>query len=847
MLLLFSYSPDHPWVQEEKDAFMLNFRQDNPDAAPPLVEHMDWGPWPDEDYEKRIIDLYSYKYFRQRLNRSIDLVVAFDIPACTLALAHREELFPDAYLILAGMRAPGCSPDRTNSSIERTALIQLNADLSGTLEAMHELHPQAGDILVLLDDTAEGRCLADDLADLEPKFSRQFNLSLVVIAPDRGSMNRTAGQEAAHESGLLLLCGLFAGQGADFNCSQAKSIIPPISKAPVYGLWDFQLRLGIVGGSLASGRDLGERAASAASAARRGEMLPQNQNVSAILKFDQEQMAIHGIGEPSLPKGAIVTRSGLPIPERHESLMPTLATMLLSIVLGLVIISALNIRMRSGIERELKESEGKYKDLALQLPQTAFEMDGKGNLFFINRFGSQALGYAHEDLQAGLNVLQIVSQEDRARINEDICQAMQGNPLVREISLVRKDASTFPAIAYLIPAEKGGRIAGLRGIFLDISERKKTEMALRESESKFRVLTEKSLVGVYIVQDWIFKYVNPRFAEIFGYSVLEMIGKMGPRDLEAAPGELEKIAEGLSNASAEASGSRNGADYYELRGVTKSGNIVDVQVFGAVATYESREAVVGTALDITARKRIEEDLKKARDEAEAAAKAKSEFLANMSHEIRTPMNVVIGMTSLVLGTDLSPEQREYLVTIRKSGESLLSIINDILDFSRIERGKIDLERRPFNLESCIKDAMDLISSLAQDKGLGLSYHAEDGFSETIEADETRVRQVLVNLLSNAVKFTERGGIEVRSQASERGEGRYEIHIQVRDSGIGISEEAMGHLFKPFSQADASTSRKYGGNGLGLAISKRLVELMEGRIWAESTPGKGSTFHFIPLF
>ena len=146
--------------------------------------------------------------------------------------------------------------------------------------------------------------------------------------------------------------------------------------------------------------------------------------------------------------------------------------------------------------------------------------------------------------------------------------------------------------------------------------------------------------------------------------------------------------------------------------ITKSGDIVDVQVFGSMTTYESREAVVGTALDITARKRIDEDLKRARDEAEAAAKAKSEFLANMSHEIRTPMNVVIGMTSLVLGTDLSPEQREYLLTIRKSGESLLSIINDILDFSRIERGKIDLERRPFNLDTCIRDAMSLISSLA---------------------------------------------------------------------------------------------------------------------------------------
>ena len=139
ILLLFSYSPDHPWVQEEKDAFMINFQQDNTDSPPPLVEHMDCGLWPDEIYEKRILDLYSHKYSRQRLNRSIDLVVAFDIPACTLALAHKDELFPDAYLILAGMTAPECSLSRANPRIERTTLIQLNADLSGTLEAMHKL------------------------------------------------------------------------------------------------------------------------------------------------------------------------------------------------------------------------------------------------------------------------------------------------------------------------------------------------------------------------------------------------------------------------------------------------------------------------------------------------------------------------------------------------------------------------------------------------------------------------------------------------------------------------------------------------------------------------------------
>ena len=842
VLLLFSYSPDHPWVQEEKEGFMHQFRQDNPDALPLMVDYLDSRRWPDADYERRILDLYGYKYSRQRLNRSIGLVVAFDIPAMTLALNHRE-LFPDAYLILAGMPSFPYNPSRTNYSLQRTGFIQQRVDPSGTLQIMHDLHPQAKEVLVLLDDTAEGRYLADELDDLARQFNGRFNLSLANVALEEGSMNLTAVPAAAEESGHLILCGRF-GQDSDppGNCSPAGGI-SPVSNIPIYGLWDFQLGQGIMGGSLVSGEELGERAASAAGAAWRGKSPPQIQNVSPILQFDLDQMDVHGLDQSSLPAGAIFTRSGSTIPERHESVMPTLATMLLSIVLGLVIISALNIRMRSGMEKELKESESKYRDLSLQLPQTAFEMDEKGNLSFINRFGSQALGYTQEDIQAGLHFLQIVSEEDKERIIDDIRLTAEGNPQVSEISLVRKDGSTFPAIAYLIPVAKGGQRVGLRGIFLDISERKQTEMALRESESKFRGITEMSLVGVYIVQDWIFKYVNPRFAEIFGYSAREMMDKMGPRDLEAAPGELDKIADGLAKRPSGENGSRDGPDYYEVRGITKSGEIVDVQVFGSFTTYESREAVVGTALDITARKRIDEDLKRARDEAEAAAKAKSDFLANMSHEIRTPMNVVIGMTSLVLGTDLSPEQREYLLTIRKSGESLLSIINDILDFSRIEREKIDLEKQPFNLETCIKDALSLISSLAQDKGLNLNYIAEDDFSETIEADPSRVRQVLVNLLSNAVKFTERGGIEVRSRVEEKGDDRYEILIQVSDSGIGISSEAMGRLFQPFSQADASTSRKYGGNGLGLAISKKLVELMEGRIWAESTPGKGSTFHF----
>ncbi len=320
ILLLFSYSPDHPWVEEEKEAFTHKFRQDHPDAPTPQVEHMGFGLWPDGDYERRIIDLYHYKYSRQRLSRSIDMVIAFDIPACSLVLNHREELFPDAYLILAGMMAPD-GPESINSRREKASFIRQEADLSGTLRAMHDLHPRAGEILVLLDDTAEGRYLADELDDLALDFSSQFNISLreISLGSNVSSMNQTAITAATEEGGLLILCGLFGWRDSDppGNCSLV-SVISPVVPVPIYGLWDFQLKQGIVGGSLASGRDLGEKAASAAAAVCRGESLPQIQNISSILKFDREQMDVHGLSQPSLPGGAIITRSGLSIPERHN-------------------------------------------------------------------------------------------------------------------------------------------------------------------------------------------------------------------------------------------------------------------------------------------------------------------------------------------------------------------------------------------------------------------------------------------------------------------------------------------------------------------------------------------------
>ena len=364
------------------------------------------------------------------------------------------------------------------------------------------------------------------------------------------------------------------------------------------------------------------------------------------------------------------------------------------------------------------------------------------------------------------------------------------------------------------------------------------EERVAERTAYLNTLIEASPLAIMVLDpEENIQLCNPAFERLFQYSKQEVLGR--PVHGLLADGELLEEAKKITSRA------RVGEHIEKVtRRCRKDGTLVDVEVHtvGLIVKGE----VAGTLVlyqDISVRKRSEEAILRAKEAAEAASRAKSEFLANMSHEIRTPLNGVMGMTDLALATELNAEQREYLETVKLSADSLLVVINDILDFSKIEAGKAELENRPFNLRDTLEGVMRTLALRADEKGLELLCELAPETPELVRGDSSRLGQVVMNLVGNAIKFTHTGEVAVKVEVEDKeGEARL-LHFTVSDTGIGIPSEKQAQIFEPFSQADTSTTRKYGGTGLGLSISTRLVALMGGEIWVESEEGKGSRFHF----
>ena len=385
------------------------------------------------------------------------------------------------------------------------------------------------------------------------------------------------------------------------------------------------------------------------------------------------------------------------------------------------------------------------------------------------------------------------------------------------------------------PQRAWGRNIGRVWGFRDISARRRAESALKESEERYRLLFQRNQAGVYRVSlAGRMLDCNEACSRIFGFSSpSELVGRAAA-DLYPTPTDRHEFTARLQE--------RGSLTNYEHCLRRKDGTPVWVLETATLIT-DGEPLVEGTLIDITARKQGEAELRKAKEAAESANRAKSEFLANMSHEIRTPMNGILGMTELLLSTELTEEQREFLAMVKSSADSLLTAINEVLDFSKIEAGRLDFELIEFNLRDSLEETVRMFATPADRKGVELICDVVRDVPDVVVGDPTRLRQIVANLLSNALKFTDRGEILVRVETETLTADGALIHFAVCDTGIGIPRDKQEVIFEAFAQVDSSTTRRFGGTGLGLTISARLVAMMHGRMWVESEPGKGSTFHF----
>ena len=385
-------------------------------------------------------------------------------------------------------------------------------------------------------------------------------------------------------------------------------------------------------------------------------------------------------------------------------------------------------------------------------------------------------------------------------------------------------------------------VANTLTLALEAADRKKIEQALRTSEGRLATTVQSTNIGIW---DWDLAtndvYLSPEWKRQLGYDDHELVGSFEEWKSLLYPEDRDNIWRIIEGHLVEQAGEFE----LEYRLRHKDGSFRWILTRGTPIKNvgELSARMVGINIDVTDRKLVEETLRQAKEEAEAASRAKSQFLANMSHEIRTPMNGVLGLAELLLRYPLNEKERQLTQSIHRSGSVLLAIINDILDFSKIEAGKLQLEAIPFEVRRTFEEALAVSSPTAEQKGLRLSCHVDPHIPSALIGDPTRLRQIIVNLVSNAVKFTEQGTVTVSAELTGTREGRSGLSVSVSDTGIGISLEAQSNIFDAFSQADGSTTRKYGGTGLGLAIVKQLVALMGGTIELQSRPGEGTCVRF----
>ncbi len=473
--------------------------------------------------------------------------------------------------------------------------------------------------------------------------------------------------------------------------------------------------------------------------------------------------------------------------------------------------------------------ERRYRELLDNSSDIVYTHDLEGRLITWSRAGEMITGYTQREL-FGKNIAELAPPGRRDSVSAWIKTSVAGQgPATFELVILAKDNCWVTLEVSTRAITQEGRQVGVLGFARDITAWKRTEDTLKQSELRLRTVVSNVPVILFALdRQGLFTFCEGKGLNAAGLKPGALVGR--------SVYDLDRNLSGLSDQIGKALAGETVTMTREVRGAVYEGQAVPMRDDRGEVT-----GLIGIAMDITERKRAEEETQRAREAAEAASQAKSEFLANMSHEIRTPMNGILGMTELALETHLTAEQREYLDMVKISAESLLTIINDILDFSKIEAGKLELDHEFFDLRCFLDSVLKPLTLRARQKGLDLSSAIDPQVPEKVLGDSGRLRQVLMNLVGNAIKFTERGSVSVNVKLESLDLHTAGLRLEVKDTGIGIPRAKQEVIFDAFAQADGSTTRRYGGTGLGLTITRKIVEMMGGQISVESKPGQGATF------
>lgn len=502
-----------------------------------------------------------------------------------------------------------------------------------------------------------------------------------------------------------------------------------------------------------------------------------------------------------------------------------------------MVVYGLNITDRKKIEEKIQESELRYRSIFDYSQALICTHQLNGKIIDANRAAQSSFGYTLADI-TNMSVKDLVADQYKDDFDTLYLREIQETGKSEGIMVANsKEGKTIYLLYqnYLVKADTESPY--VIGFSQDITARIKAERALKISEEKYRRIIENMNLGLLqVTPDEVIEYANQSFCEMSGYNSEELIGKKADtlfiiKDFDVNPVKERRKA--------------GASDAYEIKAKTKDGTDKWWLISGAPIYNDNNEFTgsIGIHLDITQQKATEAEMHRAKLHAEASSRAKEAFLANMSHEIRTPMNAIIGISKLLSKTELQQQQRYYLSIVQNASNNLLVIINDLLDFSRIESGKVVLERVGFRMNDQLETTKNILQHKAEEKGLSFVCDCDGSISPVLIGDPYRLGQILVNLLGNAIKFTENGKVSVGCKVIEDTQTAQLLEFRIADTGIGISEEFIEYIFDKFSQEDESISRKFGGTGLGMSISKQLIELMGGNIAIESKKNAGTVMSF----